>query len=64
MTSRGEVKVGDTVLYEGRGLLVCGFTMKSSPTQYVLLEDEASGERLTVPLFRVETTEEKRDEPG
>jgi len=58
MASRGGVKIGDSVLYEGRRHLVCGFTMKSSATQYVLLEDEASGDRLTVPFAELEAGDE------
>jgi len=63
MASCGEVKKGDSVLYEGRRHLVCGFTMKSSATQYVDLEDEASGQRLTVPFAEVETAKETGYEP-
>lgn len=58
MASCGGVEIGDSVLYKGRRHRVCGFTMKSSATQYVLLEDEASGQRLTVPFAELEAVGE------
>ena len=63
MASCGEVKIGDSVLYEGRRHIVRGFTMASSPTQYVLLEDEATGERATVALTETSPAPNK-DEPA
>lgn len=54
MASRGGVELGDSVLYKGQRSLVRGFTMKSSSTQHVDLEDEESGKRMTVPLDLVE----------
>lgn len=60
MASCGGVEIGDSVLYKGRRSLVRGFTMKSSSTQYVALEDEESGEHLSVPLDEVEALGERR----
>jgi hypothetical protein len=53
VTSCGEVKIGDSVRYEGRPYIVRGFTYASSSTQHVILEDEQRGERKTVPLAEV-----------
>ena len=64
MASGGGVEIGDSVLYKGRRHRVCGFTMKSSATQYVLLEDEANGERLTVPFDELEAVGEAEAAEG
>jgi hypothetical protein len=54
MTSCGEAKIGDSVRYDGREYVIRGFTHASSPTQYVILKDEATGKDETVPLAEVE----------
>ena len=51
--SCGEIKPGESVRYEERPYIVRGFTHASSSTQYVILEDDAMGERKTVPLADV-----------
>jgi hypothetical protein len=53
MTSCGEVKMGDRVCYRGRRFIVRGFTILSSSTQHVFLEDEETAEPATAPLAQV-----------
>lgn len=64
MTSCGEVKIGDSVRYEGRLYVVRGFSFLSSPTQHVLLEDQETGERATAPLADIEAARETGDDPA
>ena len=45
--------IGDPVIWQGRSYLLRGFDPMSMPDRQAYLEDEASGERIAVPVDEV-----------
>jgi hypothetical protein len=53
----GEVRIGDTVLYEGRPYVLRGLDPMSVPDRSALLEDAGEGGLIRVPLKDVQPVE-------
>ena len=57
MSSTAAMKIGDTVLYEGRPYVLRGLDPMGVPERRVILEDPETGQEVTAPADEVSLAE-------